>query len=267
MDSLPSPKSSSDPSNTFHDNQQYNTSPQQAYYDSPPFNISTIPSYTHQNTAAPLSPPALVPATYTHDIDSKSDHQSFFVDSQPSPQRDSSIPPSRRNSLHLSHRAQRRYSPNYTRPSNLTHKSGSSGGATGTTWPPTSPSSPGSAAQSVSSIGLNVDANIGATYVVNNTAAPVATVISAPGPVPSSSPPSTASPVHQAHPSMSSPNQTRTNSANANTTTMGNKRNPDKKPALACVFCRGRKIACGPPLKDGDGKTCKYVSRFPFIFL
>lgn len=33
----------------------------------------------------------------------------------------------------------------------------------------------------------------------------------------------------------------------------------DKKPPLACLFCRGRKIACGPPPPDGDGKTCKYV--------
>ncbi|KAJ3563306.1 hypothetical protein NP233_g9017 [Leucocoprinus birnbaumii] len=39
------------------------------------------------------------------------------------------------------------------------------------------------------------------------------------------------------------------------------KRNPEKKPALACVFCRGRKIACGPPPKDGDGKTCKKPTR------
>src|SRR6266850_7276579 len=29
---------------------------------------------------------------------------------------------------------------------------------------------------------------------------------------------------------------------------------------LACFFCRGRKIACGPPAKDGSGdRTCEYV--------
>jgi hypothetical protein len=27
------------------------------------------------------------------------------------------------------------------------------------------------------------------------------------------------------------------------------------------VFCRGRKIACGPPLKDGDGKSCNQCQR------
>ncbi|KIK24762.1 hypothetical protein PISMIDRAFT_373763 [Pisolithus microcarpus 441] len=31
----------------------------------------------------------------------------------------------------------------------------------------------------------------------------------------------------------------------------------DKKPALACLFCRGRKIACGPPLPGTKDKTCK----------
>lgn len=45
------------------------------------------------------------------------------------------------------------------------------------------------------------------------------------------------------------------------------KRSPDKKPALACVFCRGRKIACGPPTKDGDGRSCKCVHIYClFIF-
>lgn len=39
------------------------------------------------------------------------------------------------------------------------------------------------------------------------------------------------------------------------------KRSPDKKPALACVFCRGRKIACGPPTKDGDGRSCNQCQR------
>jgi hypothetical protein len=31
----------------------------------------------------------------------------------------------------------------------------------------------------------------------------------------------------------------------------------DKKPALACLFCRGRKIACGPPVPGSKDKTCK----------
>ncbi|TEB38162.1 hypothetical protein FA13DRAFT_1785978 [Coprinellus micaceus] len=35
----------------------------------------------------------------------------------------------------------------------------------------------------------------------------------------------------------------------------------DKKPPLACLFCRGRKIACGPPPPDGDGKTCNQCHR------
>ena len=35
------------------------------------------------------------------------------------------------------------------------------------------------------------------------------------------------------------------------------KRSQDKKPALACLFCRGRKIACGPPQPGSKDKTCK----------
>nr|GAT51907.1 predicted protein [Mycena chlorophos] len=42
--------------------------------------------------------------------------------------------------------------------------------------------------------------------------------------------------------------------------------NKDRKPPLACLFCRGRKIACGPPIPSQDacnqcqrrGLTCKY---------
>jgi len=30
-----------------------------------------------------------------------------------------------------------------------------------------------------------------------------------------------------------------------------------KKPVLACLFCRGRKIACGPPLPGSLNKSCK----------
>ncbi|KJA18368.1 hypothetical protein HYPSUDRAFT_205477 [Hypholoma sublateritium FD-334 SS-4] len=31
----------------------------------------------------------------------------------------------------------------------------------------------------------------------------------------------------------------------------------DKKPLVACLFCRGRRIACGLPLPGDPGKTCK----------
>ncbi|KAF8348028.1 hypothetical protein F5887DRAFT_628086 [Amanita rubescens] len=34
-----------------------------------------------------------------------------------------------------------------------------------------------------------------------------------------------------------------------------NKRTTDKKPALACLFCRARKIACGPPIPGTKEKT------------
>ena len=36
-----------------------------------------------------------------------------------------------------------------------------------------------------------------------------------------------------------------------------NKRQIEKKPLLACLFCRGRKIACGVPLSGSVDKTCK----------
>jgi hypothetical protein len=35
------------------------------------------------------------------------------------------------------------------------------------------------------------------------------------------------------------------------------KRAGEKKPSLACLFCRGRKIACGPPVAGSKNKTCK----------
>lgn len=35
------------------------------------------------------------------------------------------------------------------------------------------------------------------------------------------------------------------------------KRPTGKKPPLACFFCRGRKIACGPPIPGSKDKTCK----------
>ncbi|KAI9571654.1 hypothetical protein HD554DRAFT_1982868, partial [Boletus coccyginus] len=39
------------------------------------------------------------------------------------------------------------------------------------------------------------------------------------------------------------------------------KRSLDKKPALACLFCRGRKIACGPPQPGSKDKTCNQCAR------
>lgn len=36
---------------------------------------------------------------------------------------------------------------------------------------------------------------------------------------------------------------------------------PEKKPPLACLFCRGRKIACGAPLPGTIKKTCKLVLK------
>lgn len=40
---------------------------------------------------------------------------------------------------------------------------------------------------------------------------------------------------------------------------------PERKPPLACLFCRGRKIACGPPLPGSIKKTCKSVSLSLFL--
>ncbi|OAX39730.1 hypothetical protein K503DRAFT_715893 [Rhizopogon vinicolor AM-OR11-026] len=39
------------------------------------------------------------------------------------------------------------------------------------------------------------------------------------------------------------------------------KRSMDKKPALACLFCRGRKIACGPPVLGNKDRTCNQCAR------
>ncbi|CAE6413277.1 unnamed protein product [Rhizoctonia solani] len=36
---------------------------------------------------------------------------------------------------------------------------------------------------------------------------------------------------------------------------------PAKKPALACLFCRKRKIACGPPPPDSTDRTCNQCLR------
>ncbi|KAF7427878.1 hypothetical protein PC9H_007095 [Pleurotus ostreatus] len=35
----------------------------------------------------------------------------------------------------------------------------------------------------------------------------------------------------------------------------------EKKPPLACLFCRGRKIACGPPLPGSKDRTCNQCQR------
>ncbi|TFK52730.1 hypothetical protein OE88DRAFT_1656274 [Heliocybe sulcata] len=37
------------------------------------------------------------------------------------------------------------------------------------------------------------------------------------------------------------------------------KKKDDKKTVMACLFCRERKIACGPPPPDAVDRTCKYV--------
>ncbi|KAF8712181.1 hypothetical protein RHS03_01106, partial [Rhizoctonia solani] len=39
------------------------------------------------------------------------------------------------------------------------------------------------------------------------------------------------------------------------------KETPPKKPALACLFCRKRKIACGPPPPDSPDRTCNQCLR------
>lgn len=260
MDSLSSPESSSDPSNAL-----CHTPPQQVYYNTLPFNANSIPSPIHRDTSAPLTPPALVPAAYIGTVKSEPEQLPFFSDPLPSPQHPSSVPPSRRNSQQQS-RSLRRYSP-HRRPSQQTHKSGGNGGVPPITvpnmgWPPTS--SPTATAPSA---GMNVNVNVGASLAnaVNNAAVVAAQVASAVTAVPTSaavalsSSSSTPSSI-KARPLISSSSQV-AGASNPNTGVMSGKRNPDKKPALACVFCRGRKIACGPPLKDGDGKTCKYVSQ------
>ncbi|KEP51982.1 fungal Zn, 2-cys(6) binuclear cluster domain protein [Rhizoctonia solani 123E] len=39
------------------------------------------------------------------------------------------------------------------------------------------------------------------------------------------------------------------------------KETPSKKPALACLFCRKRKIACGPPSPENPDRTCNQCAR------
>ncbi|KAH6913843.1 hypothetical protein BKA70DRAFT_1095529 [Coprinopsis sp. MPI-PUGE-AT-0042] len=52
------------------------------------------------------------------------------------------------------------------------------------------------------------------------------------------------------------PSGTHVNSGNRSA-----KKNGEKKPPLACLFCRGRKIACGPPVPGGDDHTCNQCHR------
>lgn len=39
------------------------------------------------------------------------------------------------------------------------------------------------------------------------------------------------------------------------------KKPAEKKPVMACLFCRERKIACGPPPEDSADRTCKQCKR------
>jgi hypothetical protein len=49
----------------------------------------------------------------------------------------------------------------------------------------------------------------------------------------------------------------RTPSPHIQYSTLPSKRQAEKKPLLACLFCRGRKIACGPPDPGSLDPTCK----------
>lgn len=42
------------------------------------------------------------------------------------------------------------------------------------------------------------------------------------------------------------------------------KRSARRKPAIACLFCRERKIACGAPPVGSADTTCKYVFAPPY---
>ncbi|KXN90630.1 hypothetical protein AN958_03870 [Leucoagaricus sp. SymC.cos] len=180
----------------------------------------------HQEPLAPLSPPAMAQA-YTRDLNAvrnEYEQQPFFVDQQAPPPNTSSggSRPSRRKSRDASSRSQHRHSPPYPRPHSLTHRSGGSrSSSTNMAWTPSPPTATSS---------MVMHSSVGAGTFLHTAGTP-----QAPAPVivpQSSSPPA-----------------------------LSGKRNPEKKPALACVFCRGRKIACGPPSKDGDGKTCNQCER------
>lgn len=43
-------------------------------------------------------------------------------------------------------------------------------------------------------------------------------------------------------------------------------REPKKKPLMACLFCRERKIACGHPSPDDKDRRCKYVTLTPKLY-
>ncbi|KAI0319717.1 hypothetical protein OF83DRAFT_1054464, partial [Amylostereum chailletii] len=43
--------------------------------------------------------------------------------------------------------------------------------------------------------------------------------------------------------------------------TLTNRRTVRKKPALACLFCRERKIACGPPAPEDEDQTCAQCAK------
>lgn len=206
---------------------------------------------SHSDFPPPLTPPALVPSSFSP-VKTEPEQQ-FIIDQ---PYSSLLVPPARRGSLHqiTSSRSQRRYSPLFNRTTHQTPKSGGSEGASPINVPvmewTTTPSP---------TITVNTNVESSLANAANNTASPaaqsVATVATA------SVPPSSGTP--EARPLLSEPVP-----GSSNTNTGGNsKRNPDKKPALACVFCRGRKIACGPPLKDGDGKSCKYVVSHREIYL
>ena len=87
------------------------------------------------------------------------------------------------------------------------------------------------------------------------------------------------SPIHsgQSHPSPSEPSHDSSRQASPPLTefllkspkspsiglsSLPSKNTPEKKPPLACLFCRGRKIACGAPLPGSIKKTCKSVRPF-----
>jgi hypothetical protein len=55
------------------------------------------------------------------------------------------------------------------------------------------------------------------------------------------------------------PPPTTTNNDPTGNTTPNNNANTAKKPRLACLFCRERKIACGPPPPSCADKTCRSV--------
>lgn len=58
-----------------------------------------------------------------------------------------------------------------------------------------------------------------------------------------------------------SPSQSAAKSPLASSGNKSAKKNGDKKPPLACLFCRGRKIACGSPVPGGDDHTCNQCHR------